>query len=260
MVLVTGVITTAGCGARSRPRGRGGRDHDHHHLQHHDHHHLQHHDHHFSPACVEGATKPCGSDVGACMYGTETCHDGVFGACLGDVGPKPEACTGIDENCNGTVDDCDPGSGSCTPTLNVTGSTPSSPNCIDFPVMAGGHGTITYTCPGTGGTVTATLGGIPFTGTVTSNMVTLDGYATIYPPQTPDGCTWQDHHHIEGTIQSLSLTYSYSEMVIAHPPGANCWQPCTETGTVQIIFPLSDRLSRPPVEAPASSRRSWSGS
>ncbi len=187
--------------------------------------------------CLEGATQVCGSDVGACKTGLTTCHDGVFGPCEGAVGPQPEACNGVDENCNGTVNDCDPGSGSCMPTLIVTGSTPSSPSCIDFPVMMGSQGTITYTCPGTGGTVTATLGGISFTGTVTNNFVTLDGFATISPPETPDGCTWQDHHHIEGVLQSLALTYTYSEMVIESPPGAQCWSPCTEQGTVQIVFP-----------------------
>ncbi len=190
-----------------------------------------------SSGCVDGATQVCGSDVGACMYGEETCAGGVFGACVGGVGPKPEACTGIDENCNGTVNDCDPGSGTCTPTLLCTGSTPSSPNCIDFPVMKGSEGSFTYTCPGTGGEVTAVLGNITFDGSVTDNYVTLDGYVTISPPETPDGCTWQDHHHIEGLIQSLSLAYTYHEMVIASPPGASCWSPCTETGSVQIIFP-----------------------
>jgi hypothetical protein len=191
-------------------------------------------------ACVEGATMVCGSDVGVCEYGKETCHDGAFGPCVGGVGPKPEACTGIDENCNGTVNDCDPGSGTCTPSLYVVGSTASSPGCIDFPVMMGSNGTFTYTCPGTGGTVTATLGTIEFTGTVTNNYVTLDAITTIGPPETPDDCTWQDHHHIEGDIHSLTLTYSYSEKVILKPSGVlSCWSPCTETGTVQISFPMS---------------------
>jgi len=119
--------------------------------------------------CVEGATQTCGSDVGACKFGLETCSGGIFGPCVGGVGPQPEACNGIDTNCNGTVNDCDPGAGSCTPTLLVTGSTPSSPNCIDFPVMMGSTGSFTYTCPGSGGAVTADLGGIPFTGTVSNN-------------------------------------------------------------------------------------------
>jgi hypothetical protein len=187
--------------------------------------------------CVEGTIRPCGSDVGACTYGQQTCVAGVFGPCEGGVGPRAEGCNGIDENCNGTVDDCDPGGGACTPTLLVTGSTPSSPTCIDFPVMKGSVGSFTYTCPGSGGSVTAVLDGISFMGTVTGNNLVLDGRITIAPPATPDGCTWQDHHHIEGSIPSRMLRYTYSEMVIAAPAGANCWGPCTEAGTVDVSFP-----------------------
>src|SRR5262249_10187402 len=31
------------------------------------------------PPCVEGQTRACGSNVGACKQGTETCHHGAFG-------------------------------------------------------------------------------------------------------------------------------------------------------------------------------------
>jgi hypothetical protein len=148
------------------------------------------------------------------------------------MGPeKVEICNGVDDNCNGVIDaDCE--QGDCKPTLLVTGSAPSSPGCIDFPVQAGSTGTIEYPCGG--GPVTAHLGDISFTGSVTNNFVTLDGIAVIPPNQSPDGCTWQNHHHIEGSIPSGTMSYSYSEMVLAEPPGSNCWQPCTETGTVQI--------------------------
>lgn len=186
--------------------------------------------------CVEGTTRGCGSSVGACKPGIETCQGGGFGSCQGEMGPKAEACNGIDENCNGTINDCDPGSGTCSPTLTVTGSTPSSPSCIDFPVSKGGQGSLTYTCPGTGGAVTAVLAGVTFQGTVTNNVVSLDAYTTTSPPASPDGCTWQQHHHIQGSIPSGHVDYSYSEMVIARPAGTTCWQPCTEVGTVAITW------------------------
>ena len=79
--------------------------------------------------------------------------------------------------------------------------------------------------------MTASLGGISFTGSVTNNFVTLDGWAMILPGQSPDGCTWKMHHHIEGMLPSGIVDYSYAEMIVG---GANCWQPCTETGTVKI--------------------------
>jgi hypothetical protein len=165
--------------------------------------------------------------------GTDQCLDGIT-TCDGcqKTGPdKVETCNGIDDNCNGIIDaDCE--AGDCKPTLLVTGSVPSSPNCIDFPVTAGSTGTIEYPCGG--GAVTAQLGGIAFTGSVTNNDVTLDGIAIIGPGQSPDGCTWQLHHHIQGMLPSGMVSYSYAEMVIVKPPGVTCWQPCTETGTVKI--------------------------
>ena len=162
--------------------------------------------------------------------GTDQCLDGLM-TCNGCVksGPeKVEICNGVDDNCNGVIDaDCE--MGDCQPALLVTGSTPSSPSCIDFPVIAGSSGTIQYPCGG--GLVTADLGGIHFTGSVSNNFVSLDAVVIQTPPQTPDGCTWQLSHHIDGALSSGTVTYSYSEAVIA---GFNCWQPCTETGVVQI--------------------------
>jgi hypothetical protein len=57
---------------------------------------------------VDGMTRSCGSSVGDCRPGTETCKVGAWGACLGGVGPGVEDCNGGDENCDGMVDEgCD---------------------------------------------------------------------------------------------------------------------------------------------------------
>jgi len=68
--------------------------------------------------CNDGDTQPCytGSpatqNVGECSDGTQTCVNGAWGACEGDVTPTAEICNGLDDNCDGTDDDGDPGGGS----------------------------------------------------------------------------------------------------------------------------------------------------
>ncbi|MBK8169411.1 MAG: hypothetical protein IPK60_03590 [Sandaracinaceae bacterium] len=63
-----------------------------------------------------GITRPCGMDEGACMPGVEACETQVFpgsgsaiwSVCTG-TGPTPERCDCIDNDCDGEIDDPDPG-------------------------------------------------------------------------------------------------------------------------------------------------------
>jgi len=46
-----------------------------------------------------------GNPLGNCRLGTQTCTDGVWGECVGAVGPSSEVCDRVDNDCNGVVDD-----------------------------------------------------------------------------------------------------------------------------------------------------------
>jgi hypothetical protein len=64
-------------------------------------------------ACTAGQKRSCytgalgTSGVGACKSGMQTCDtNGSWGtACVGQVVPQAEVCNGIDDDCNGVVDD-----------------------------------------------------------------------------------------------------------------------------------------------------------
>jgi len=56
--------------------------------------------------CTNGATRACGSSVGACKPGTQTCAAGRWGDCAGATPPHDEKCDGhVDDNCDGVVDE-----------------------------------------------------------------------------------------------------------------------------------------------------------
>jgi hypothetical protein len=65
-----------------------------------------------STQCTPGQTRPCYTgppgtqDVGVCRSGTQTCVAvDTWGACSGEVTPSPETCNGLDDDCDGIIDD-----------------------------------------------------------------------------------------------------------------------------------------------------------
>ncbi|HXK16843.1 MAG TPA: hypothetical protein VNG33_03480, partial [Polyangiaceae bacterium] len=77
-----------------------------------------------APACTGTEQQPCYSGPadargkGACKEGKQTCSNGAWGACVGDVQPVAEICDdGVDNDCDDLADDC--GNFRCVATFNT---------------------------------------------------------------------------------------------------------------------------------------------
>jgi hypothetical protein len=72
--------------------------------------------------CSAGETRDCGTDVGVCQTGQQSCDEsGTWGGCNGGQGGSTETCDGLDNDCDGTADEdfpkkgnaCSKGVGAC---------------------------------------------------------------------------------------------------------------------------------------------------
>jgi hypothetical protein len=123
--------------------------------------------------CEEGATQSCGSDVGACMTGTQTCTDERWGACEGEVAPMGEVCDGLDNDCDGSTDE-------------LADLTP--PDCpLQLGVCAGSR----RTCGGVAGWI-ACSGIASYGGDYQATETLCDGLDNDCDGVADEGCTCTD--------------------------------------------------------------------
>jgi hypothetical protein len=101
-----------------------------------------------SEVCYPGSARPCYAGdpalagTGICKAGVQTCtgdgEAGTWGSCDGAIGPSPEVCNHLDDDCNGIADDIGGGT-PCTivdVTVNIDGDcvTASCPAATPYPV------------------------------------------------------------------------------------------------------------------------------
>ncbi len=78
-----------------------------------------------------GVGQGCGLNVPPCSRGVTACVNGAL-VCQGGVGPRPETCDGVDNNCDGVVDNPPLAD---APTSEMNGCWTQSGNCCAFPAI-----------------------------------------------------------------------------------------------------------------------------
>jgi hypothetical protein len=133
----------------------------------------------------ESLTRACGSSVGACMPGTQTCTDAAWTDCSGETLPMVESCNDADDDCDGRTDEgvtraCGSSTGICTPGTETcsggawgtcTGGTSAGTESCDGALDEDCDGTVDEGC---GCTTGATRSCGSDTGACTSGSQTCD--------------------------------------------------------------------------------------
>jgi MYXO-CTERM domain-containing protein len=90
--------------------------------------------------CLQGETRPCGTDVGECEFGQQTCLPiGGWGPCEGGVWPTEELCDGRDNDCDGEIDEDFVGSDDVSPCPSGDEGFPQDPTPPSSDDSPGGY-------------------------------------------------------------------------------------------------------------------------
>jgi len=94
-------------------------------------------------ACVDGTIQACGSNIGICQEGNQTCSNDAWGVCEGEVTAYSEICDdNLDNDCDTYVDDED---ADCVVSGSAGGSSGGGTSFTET-IPECGYGTITEKC------------------------------------------------------------------------------------------------------------------
>ncbi len=81
-------------------------------------------------ACSAGEWRNCGLNKGICQPGTQECESGFWGNCRNYVGPQPETCNWLDDDCDGIIDNVNGGNSTQNTQCGCyNGSDPAAETC-----------------------------------------------------------------------------------------------------------------------------------